>query len=60
VLAGVVMRIELDRVDAPPTRRILELFDEGAIGGLVPVALATVSLTAAMAGVSLAVARRRS
>jgi hypothetical protein len=45
---------------APPTRRILELFDEGAVAGLVPVALTTVSLTAAMVGVSLAVARRRS
>lgn len=45
---------------APPTRRILELFDDGDVGGLVPVALATAGLSAALVTLSLAVARRRS
>lgn len=45
---------------APPTRRILELFDDGAVGGLVPVTLATVVLSAALVGTSLGIARRRS
>lgn len=45
---------------APPTRRILELFDDGAVGGLVPVALATAVLSVALIGASLVIARRRS
>ena len=45
---------------APPTRRILELFDDGAVGGLLPVTLATVCLSVALVGASLGVARRRS
>jgi hypothetical protein len=45
---------------APPTRRMLELFDDGAVGGLVPVTLATVALSAALIATSVGVARRRS
>lgn len=45
---------------APPARRILELFDDGAVGGLVPVAAATALLSVALLGTSLAIARRRS
>ena len=45
---------------APPARRILELFDDGAVGGLMPVALATAVLSAALIGTSLGIARRRS
>jgi hypothetical protein len=44
---------------APPTRRILELFDDGAIGGLAPVALATVVIAGLLVAASTAIARRR-
>jgi hypothetical protein len=45
---------------APPTRRILELFDDAAVGGLAPVALGTAVLSAALIATSLGIARRRS
>jgi hypothetical protein len=45
---------------APPARRILEIFDDGAVGGLVPVALATAALSAGLIALSLGIARRRS
>ncbi len=45
---------------APPARRILEIFDDGAVGGLVPVALATAVLSAGLIAFSLGIARRRS
>jgi hypothetical protein len=44
---------------APPTRRILELFDDGNAGGLAVVAPATAAISAALVAVSLGIARRR-
>lgn len=45
---------------APPTRRVLELFDDGAVAGLAPAALATAVISVALIAASLGIARRRS
>jgi hypothetical protein len=45
---------------APPTRRILELFDDADLAGLWAVAVATAGLSAVLIATSLEVARRRS
>jgi hypothetical protein len=45
---------------APPTRRILELFDGGAVGALLPVALETALIAGVLVAVSTTVALRRS